>query len=455
MSLVTAAQTTPSIETLTRRAILTRWGRESGLMQTGTATGGAVSYLTDTTRLQSAQYSEDEWIGAFGRISYDAGGAAAAPEGDIRPITFYEPGNGKVTPSPDWSAAPATGDIYQLFRQPHPQDVLDHLDTILTQETWLPCWQILTEIPDGDMEQSSASADWTASNATLTKISTEPAMSGTRWLSVANTSAGGYAKSVALSVTPGQSYYVGALSRCAAASTTAQLVVYDETNSAALLTLTHSNRNNVRLWSHVTVPSTCYQVTVRLGASQNSVTTLWDDAVLYGLGDYSIALPWWVKNSSQVKGVFKMRPESIGTNLLNESLRGEQDSRWDIIPETAFGRNQLRLTARTGGLTEPLFIFGSRNETAFANENTDVKHVDGNWINAALMFKVFSQLAANPQQGSLDMGWVEKQVAKWEREYEKRKRQQESRLELSQRSESPDVLVYRGQNNSQERWTVA
>ena len=451
--MVTAANTLPSIEKLTRAQILKRWGRESGLMDTGTVTSGSTSTIVDTTRLKSTQYSDDAWTGGYTRISYDAGGAAAAPEGELAPNTTYVASTGTVTFNPVMTAAPAVGDIYQLFRQPHPQDVLDHLDTILTQETWLPCWQILTEIPDGDMEQSSASADWTASNATVTKISTEPAMSGTRWLSVANTSAGGYAKSVALSVVPGQSYYVGALSRCAAASTTAQLVVYDETNSAALLTLTHSNQNNVRLWSHVTVPSTCYQVTVRLGASENSVTTLWDDAVFYGLGDYSIALPWWVKNSSQVKGVFKMRPESIGTNLLNESLRGEQDSRWDIIPETAFGRNQLRLTARTGGMAEPLFIFGSRNETAFANENTDVKHVDGNWINAALMYKVFSQLSANPQQGSLDMGWLEKQVAKWEREYEKRKRQQENRLQMAIQSEPPDVLVYRNSGNY-ERWTV-
>jgi hypothetical protein len=82
-----------------------------------------------------------------------------------------------------------------------------------------------------------------------------------------------------------------------------------------------------------------------------------------------------------------------------------------------------------------------------------VKHVDGNWINAALMYKVFSQLSAGPQQGSLDMGWVERQVGKWEREYEKRKRQQESRLEMSQRSEPPDMLFYRSGN--QERWTVA
>jgi hypothetical protein len=443
------------VERLTRAQILKRWGRESGLMQTGTATGGAVSYVTDTTRLQSAQYSEDEWTGAWGRISYDAGGAAAAPEGDIRPITLYEPGNGKVTPSPDWSAAPAAGDIYQLWRYPHPQDVLDHLDSILTQETWLPCWQILTEVPDGDMEQSGIT-DWTAVNATVTKVTAEPAMSGTRWLSVATTSAGGSAKTGALPVVPGKSFYVGALSRCAASGTTATLTVYDETNSATIDTITHSQLGNVRMWKHITVPSTCYQVTIRLGSSENTKTTYWDDVVFYGLQDYSIALPWWVKNSAQVKGVFRMRPESIGTNLLNDSLRGEPDARWDIIPETAFGRNQLRLTARSGYMTEPLFIFGSRNETAFANENTDVKHVDGNWVNAALMYKVFSQLSANPTQGSLDLNWVKEQKNNWKEEYDKQKRMQQNRLELSIRSEAPDRLYYSDNRESREsRWVVS
>lgn len=453
MTLVTASPTLPSVETLTRAQILKRWGRESGLMQVGTATSGSVSTIVDTTRLQSAQYSSDAWVGATARISYDAGGAAAAPEGDIRPITDGEPGNGKLTVSPDFSAAPAASDIYQLWRQPHPQDVLDHLDTILTQETWLPCWQLLTEIPDGDMEQSNTT-DWTGTNATVTKISTEPAMSGTRWLSVANTAAGGYAATAAMRVVPGKSYHISALSRCAASATTAQLTVYDATNSAAITTLTHTNMVNVRLWGRFTVPSTCNQITVRLGASENAKTTLWDDAVLYALEDYSIALPWWVKSSTQVKGVFRMQSESIGTNLLNESLRGEPDHNWDIIPETAFGRNQLRLTRRTGYITDPLFIFGSRNETAFANENTDVKHVDGNWINAALCYKVFSQLVSRAGSGSLDVGEWKEQKAEWKREYELRKRQQEQRLELVMQSSAPDRMFYRGGGGSDGRWIV-
>lgn len=452
MSLVTASPTLASVETLTRAQIIKRWARESGLAQIGTATGGSTTTIVDTTRLKSSQYSDDSWTGGYARISYDAGGAAAAPEGELSPITTYAASTGTVTFNPAMTAAPASGDIYQLFRQPHPQDVLDHLDTILTQETWLPCWQLLTEVPDGDMEQNNTT-DWTASNATVTKVTAEPAMSGSRWLSVATTSAGGYAKSGALRVVPGKSYYIGALSRCAAASTTAQLIAYDETNSAAIETLTHSKLTNVRLWKHITIPATCDQITIRVGSSENSKTTLWDDVVFYGLEDYSIALPWWVKNGAQVKGVFKMRPESIGTNLLNPSLRGEPDSKWDIVPETAFGRNQLRLTARSGYMNEPLFIFGSRNETAFANENTDVKHVDGNWINAALMYKVYRQLASTPQQGGLDMAWVKAQAAEWKEEYDRQKRSQAARLELVMRSNAPDRDYYRD-NRAETRWTV-
>ncbi len=369
MSLVTAAPSYPSSERLNRRSILTRFGRETGLMQSGTVTAGDTTYLTDTTRLQSLQYSPDEWVGGFARIAYDAGGSAAAPEGETRAITSGEPGAGKVYVSPSFTAAPASGDIYQLWRRPHPQDVLDHLDTILTQETWLPCWQILTEVPDGDMEQSGTT-DWTASNATVTKVTSEPAMNGSRWLSVATTSSSGHAKSATLRVVGGKTYYLSALSRCGATGTTAELTLYDETNSAVIETITHSQLANVRPWKRIRVPSTCTSVTIRIGSSENSKTTYWDDVVFYGLEDYTISLPWWVKNPNQLKGVFRLRPEAVTDNILSSSMRGEPDNRWDL-QDSAFGMTRMQLVGRRGYMDEPLFILGSRNETAFSDDNTD------------------------------------------------------------------------------------
>lgn len=453
MSLVTAAPSYPTSERINRRSILTRFGRETGLMQTGTATGGDNNYLNDSTRLQSLQFSPDDWVGAFLRISYDAGGAGAAPEGETRSVTSGEPGAGRLYVSPSFTAAPAAGDVYQLWRRPHPQDVLDHLDTILQQEAWLPCWQLLTECPDGDMEQPGTS-DWTASNATISKVSSEPAMNGSRWLSVATTSGSGHAKSATLRVIPGKTYYLSALSRCGASGTTAQLTLWDEVNATAIETISHTQLANVRPWKRFRIPADCTAVTIRIGSSESGKTTYWDDVCFYGIEDYSISLPWWMKNPTQLKGVFRLRPEAVGDSLLSSSMRGEPDNRWDL-QDSAFGMTRMQLVGRRGYMDEPLFILGSRNETAFTSENSDYKPVDANFINAALCFKVFNQLCSMPQQGSLDMTWVKAQREEWRVELDRQKRKQEVRLEMLIRSEAPDAMFWRNRRHeSRERWIV-
>ena len=194
MALVTSNPTTPQVEGLTQRLLLERFLRETGLGDYGTATGGSTSTIVDTTKLQSTAYSGDVNPGAWARISYDVGGAAAAPEGEIRGITStgYAPSTGTLTVSPVFTAAPASGDKYQLFRFIHPQLVLDTLDQVLKEDCYLPCWTVLSEVPDYDMEQS-VTTEWTGANSTLAKATAEPMGWGAQYLTVATTAAAGYA----------------------------------------------------------------------------------------------------------------------------------------------------------------------------------------------------------------------------------------------------------------------
>lgn len=444
MSLLTSAPTLPTIERRTRQSLIKRFLRDTGLGVTGTATGGSTTTLVDTGRLKSAQYNSERWVGRFARIPFDAGGAAAAPELDIRPITTYVPSTGTITVDPAWSGAAsvASGDTYELWDLQYPQLVLDTLDAVLAEECWLPSWTILTEVPDGDMEQNNIT-DWTASNATVTKATAEPAMVGARWLSVVSTSAGGYAESGTMRCRPGEQFHLSALTRANAAATTCKLIAWDKTNGVEISSKTTTRQDTVRVWFEFAAPATCYQVSVRLSCVENGVTTLWDEVCAYATGAREIRLPWWVKNSVQVKGIFRLDPSDVGTNLWDSGLVGEPDPNWDIHDD-AFGGGPLKLVSRQKlGLSYPLFIKGTRNETAYANENTEIKHVDANWAITALAYHTFEQLSSLPNAGFLDMGWIEKARAHWQEKYDVQKRQQALRLEREQRSVGLDSYYYR------------
>lgn len=437
MALVSVAHSLTPIEQLTRNALLKRFLRETGLGDYGTATGGSTTTIIDTTKLQSTQFNTREWVGGWGRISKDAGGAGAAPEGSISPITTYAPSTGTITLNPAITAV-AASDEYELWRV-NPSTVLDLLDQILKEDVFLPCWTMLSELPDYDMEASTY-ADWTASNTTLSKSTTDPVIAGKRHLSVVTTSALGYARSALVTVEPGKTYHVSALVRCSAASTTARLLAYDETNAATIDSRDSVRRYPVRLGFEFTIPTDCYQMSIRLANVENTVTTLWDEVVLFAQESTSIALPWWVKSKDQVKGVFRYLPHSIATDLNQPEFHGEQDKQWDI-QDNPFSRGQLRLQARYGSIAQPLFIFGLRNETAFANDNSDGKLVDQNYLLACLGYRVFHMLSQQPNSGLVDMKWMQGQLIYYNDLWKKEQYRQMERLEQVITSPSPLVNI--------------
>lgn len=425
-----------------RRAILDRALREGGFGEYGTATGGSTSTITDTTFLASSQYVDDEWVGAWARISKDAGGAGAAPEAEIRPITNSVASTGVLTVDPVFSAAVVSTDSYQIWRNLHPQRVLDTLDQILAEECYLPDWTLLTEVPDGDMEQNNTT-DWTASNVTHTKVTSEPAMWGKRWSSVATTTAGGYIQNAAaLRVIPGKRYHVSALVRASAASTTAQLIAYDNTNSTAIATKTSANQATVRLYADITIPAGCYDLRIRMGNSENTVTSLWDEVCVFAYDTKRLPLPFFVKNKQQIKGIFRPSFDQIATDTWGEYPTLTLDAnRWDFMP-SGFGRGQTALLRRDSNDLRPTYIFCTRPETAYANDNVETKHLDANWINAALCFHLFNQMCVQPNAGIQNLEWARERKAYWEKEYKSQKRKQEERIQDVIQTAMPDAYIY-------------
>lgn len=442
MSLTTATWTTPTSETVTRRAILERLLRE-GFGQYGTVVSGSTSTIVDTSRLSGG--IPDDWFkGYINRIAYDAGGAAAAPEGEMRFVTGSTASSGTVTSgTPVFTAAPAAGDIYQLWQYVHPQVVLDTLDQVMTEDAYLPCWTILTEVPDGDMEQNNTT-DWaTTSNATVAKSTAEPALSGKRWLRVTSTGSGGYAGPTnSLYVVPGKRYHLSALVRNQSASATTFLTAFDETNGVTISSVTSSSQTATRLWVEFTAPATCYEVTIRLGSPNGGWWSDWDEVCFFGMDGYDIPVPWWVKNKAQVKGIFRPQFNTIGTNLYEAQPRVDAElDRWNYV-DSGFGRGQLSIHSRYGPIDKPVYIFGTRSETAWANENTETKHLDRDWVNARMCYLLYQQMMGPRSVGQANMEWVQNRLAFWEKEWNRQRRMQDERLEDAIQAAVADVSIY-------------
>lgn len=392
--------------------------------------------------LQSSGYPDDKYKGMWARIEYDAGGAAAAPEGEIRPVTASTASSGTATVNPVFSAAVASGDKYQLWAYIHPQKVLDTLDQVMTQDVYLPEWAILTEVPDGDMEQDNTT-NWAAPIGTLSKVSSEPALCGKRWAQIVTSGSNDYFQNTAaIRVVPGKRYHISALSRCGISTVTARLQAYDNSNGAQIDAVTHSNTTPVRLHMEITAPSGCYDLRVRMGSSGDSETSFWDDVCVYSLDSKDLPLPWWVSNKTQVKGVFRSRWTDAGTDMWDPIPYGDLDrDRWDFR-DSAFGRGQLRIVSRQGPPSEPVYIFGLRPETAFANENTETKHVDIDWATARMMSVLLRQMQGPLSIGLQQSDWVKERQKYWDEEWRKERKKQEERIQDVLQAQAPEIWVY-------------
>lgn len=434
MSLLSVSHTTPTSEGITREEFLRYLLRTAKLGWYGVATGGDISTI-ESDKLRSTGYDPQDFERAWVRISLNADSAGSAPEGQIRNVEEFIPEDGSISVDPDFSVNVAASDRFELYFYHHPQDVLDTIDDILTEEVLLPRWAILSECPDYDMEQTHTT-DWAASSATVTKQTAQPRMNGLRYLRIVTTGVNGYAKSATFNVMPGQQYHLSALMRCGAGAT-ANLIAYDETNSAAIKTVETNSRANTRLWMQFTTPATCRQISIRLAGEESGVTVEADDVCIFAIGARSMSLPWWVENKDQVRAIFNMREQIFEGDELYEEMRGEKDPLSDIR-DSANG--QLKLHKRQGTYQRPMFIFGQAHDVAFTDDNTDTRYIDKQYLTALVASKLFESLFAETPAENDRYAWISSQVQRWMREKQVQQTYARERIENILQSLNPDVL---------------
>jgi hypothetical protein len=109
--------------------------RLTARLHQGNATGGALNTIVDTGELVHLTQA-DAVVGAIAYILWDAGGAGAAPEGQWRRITDYNPATWTITLERNLTAAVAVGDVYQVFLAPLVLDDWDRCINLAIVESW-------------------------------------------------------------------------------------------------------------------------------------------------------------------------------------------------------------------------------------------------------------------------------------------------------------------------------
>lgn len=409
MTEVFSPVTTPTVEGITRQNLIKRFFDRTGFGIAGTVDSGSATTLVDDALIGRGNHIKS-FVGGFVRI-VQAG--AASPEGKIRPITAFDPATGTVT-FPTVTDTLAANDEYEIWRPVlHPQQVLNWIDEILTEQIYLPCWTMLTEVPDGDMEQTHIT-DWTASNATVTKATSDRDFFGRRCLSVEATSNDGYARSALIQVKPGKGYHASVISRPGTSS--AKFQVWDETNSAEIKSITSTDLFGKRLVIEFNAPGTCKTVSLRLITPVSGETNKWDEACFYSLETNELPLPWWVKKGSQVWRVFKLSPHTLESGMWDSSLRGDHAADWEV-QDTYHSGGQLKVVNRRPGLTAPLYIVGGRNELAYANDYTEAKYINPDMLLACLLYKSYEYLSSQYIAGQQDTAAFQQKSRYWQATY--------------------------------------
>ncbi len=250
-----------------------------------TGTGTANSTVVDSTRAYTTRsaYSYD----GMGFYAYN-NGAGSGPEDEFRRVTKggFTSSSGSWAIAPNWGSAAEAGDLFILMRGGLDiNQFLDAANAVITSHFWpryLPYCGTLND-NDGDMETSGTSAYTSLSGATLAKDTTD-VYSGAQSLSVATNASGEGVQSAVFGHHETGTLLVYALVRTSLALS---VVLYDETNSTAVQTVTVSANETVSTtadeWTLVMFqqapPSSSTSLSIRITTSEATSNTWFVDHI--------------------------------------------------------------------------------------------------------------------------------------------------------------------------------
>jgi len=375
-----------------------------------TLTSGAAGYIIDNQELMGPHSTSLVPRGSPVRVR-DATTAGVFEDSFA---DAYNPATGQITLLPVLADfVPAATDTAEVWLQElgHAKRIDEIIDLALTEDcgAWVPF--VLTLHTDGDMETATADVAtyWTASSATLSKVAATafPHRFARQSLFVDNTVAGGYAGTAAayyINVEPGDTYRISVLGRAAVSTLT--LVVYDITNSAAI-TLESTATSTIQkqwvwLYSTFTIPSGCYQISVRLGGTLVTADTYWTALSVVRHGDTRISLPARITHMNNIGKVY----QRLGTQV-DEFYRGE-DIEYDI--EQVENGFELILPSGYLGSTYPVYAEEWKNYASLSSD-TATTNCDEEYVVAHVCRRLFQRLWVGEERNRNGSDWVNR----WDR----------------------------------------
>jgi len=366
-------------------------GRHSPII--GTATGGAVGSVIDSAYAIPGA-TADHYDFRIVKIATDAGGAAAAPEGEVRYVSEggYTAASGTFAVSANFTAAVASGDTYEVH-EIHPNEI----DNIIKAKvrniyapTFFPLSLHIMAGDDNDMESAPAT-NYSQTNGTRANESTI-VHNGAQSLKLTASATGGYANAGSIGI-PGSTPLYAAVMCYVTSGDSATFRVWDVTNSAAIDDATSDEPSWMELIIPFTTPATCEQMDFRFISNADTDIAYWDDFHVWRQGTGVYPLPSWITRMDQVVDVVGFPQGTGGPSSDNDYRANERRSRslrWGFEREDLRADKPLHIWV--DGTYDRPFIIARRNLTEPTSDTSSI-FFDPEIIAEGVLSEVFEMLA--------------------------------------------------------------
>ena len=352
-----------------------------GVRVPGTLTAASTTALTIGSG-NAARYFRSNRTDANNRLFegvevYVNSGTVPVPNPNT--ISAYVASTSVLTPGVTYGTAPdATATFDVITQGVWIQDIKDGINDALRQLRYVHRAP-LTMVTEGDMD-ASGTTNWTATNATLSKVTNTNAREGARSLRVLATAAAGQAQSDTIFVDPTNASAWFYLARVRADIGTARFIPYDVTNSANI-SLTTDNDWTLRGWGWLggsfTLPATCEALAARLVSVANADDTYWDSVIMLPVGAKEAQLPSWIIRADDYRRAFNLPADP------NRDLAGITSYRTDdYVQDDPSSPNTQFWLRLDGGIYQPVGFEGARPYDVLSAD-ADTTFCDRSWIELA------------------------------------------------------------------------
>jgi hypothetical protein len=301
----------------------------------------------------------------------------------------------------NYTNSPANAEVYEVSQYFNYDELTEIIDRGLSR-CWYEYWTPLSLIADWDMEASDTTSWTAATGATLSKVTTT-GFRNARALRVQNDSTNDYAQSGSINAPSPVAYTAMAIVNIT--SGTAVLRPWDVTNSVAIANEVETAEFGQHiLVAHFTTPASCRQFAIRLLGEEASADIVWDNLVVYRVGQRQYSLPSWITRRNQIVSVRAQTRAGLGMSVGTAS---DDSYDWPLleydIEADITGTVDLRLHLWGHPGTYPVWIQGKRPYAATADDNTTDVAINEDYAVAAAKVEFYKALLDRPGPKSEEM----------------------------------------------------